>query len=40
MKQLFTLLAFVITITTFAQAPQGHYKRKTLINAGNSVQTD
>ena len=40
MKKLFTLLAFVITITTFAQAPQGFNYQATVRNATGALVTN
>ena len=37
MKKLFTLLAFVITITTFAQAPQGFNYQATVRNSAGAL---
>lgn len=37
MKKLFTLLAFVITITTFAQAPQGFNYQATVRNSSGAL---
>ena len=37
MKKLFTLLAFVITITTFAQAPQGFNYQATVRNSSGTL---
>ena len=40
MKKLFTLLAFVITITTFAQAPQGFNYQATVRNSSGALVTN